>query len=438
MRCSAEAWTRAALAWRLVCAIGDEAPPWRRHCKSRTGPIDGAGTIVEHAMPDRKTKVLYIVPPTRSFAGIERVTDSICSALATEYQSDLDVSVLYTSPFEQIVGQPRPYHVILSFSDGRLDLLRRVRKTIAGGRFDLVVVPQVEATAVFWLACLGIRRRFILYLHGNPRLERRSFKASALFEVMRLLVLPRLARVFGTSPRQLDAFRSDYPSKVEHVWVANPVRSFDAPVPVPAPAIGRPVRFVTVGRFAYQKGYDILLRAFAAFCEKRGDAELALVGYGEEEPAIRSLIDELGLAGRVTIQHYPDSPAIPLSNSDVYLSGARWEGWSLAICEALRFGLPVVAFDCEFGPSDIIVDDRLGRLVPLGDTAGFVKAMVHYHDHVVSERRHAQYRIDYIDRFSLDKVVHAHARALLAADGRVETRTSAAADSLRAEPAGAS
>lgn len=389
-------------------------------------------------MPDRKTRVLYIVPPTRSFAGIERVTDSICSALATEYQSDLDVSVLYTSPFEQIVGQPRPYHVILSFSDGRLDLLRRVRKTIAGGRFDLVVVPQVEATAVFWLACLGIRRRFILYLHGNPRLERRSFKASALFEVMRLLVLPRLVRVFGTSPRQLDAFRSDYPSKVEHVWVANPVRSFDAPVPVPAPAIGRPVRFVTVGRFAYQKGYDILLRAFAAFCEKRGDAELALVGYGEEEPAIRSLIDELGLAGRVTIQHYPDSPAIPLSNSDVYLSGARWEGWSLAICEALRFGLPVVAFDCEFGPSDIIVDDRLGRLVPLGDTAGFVKAMVHYHDHVVSERRHAQYRIDYIDRFSLDKVVHAHARALLAADGRVETRTSAAADSLRAEPAGAS
>jgi glycosyltransferase involved in cell wall biosynthesis len=438
MRCSAEAWTRAALAWRLVCAIGDEAPPWRRHCKSRTGPIDGAGTIVEHAMPDRKTRVLYIVPPTRSFAGIERVTDSICSALATEYQSDLDVSVLYTSPFEQIVGQPRPYHVILSFSDGRLDLLRRVRKTIAGGRFDLVVVPQVEATAVFWLACLGIRRRFILYLHGNPRLERRSFKASALFEVMRLLVLPRLARVFGTSPRQLDAFRSDYPSKVEHVWVANPVRSFDVPVAVPAPAIGRPVRFVTVGRFAYQKGYDILLRAFAAFCEKRGDAELALVGYGEEEPAIRSLIDELGLAGRVTIQHFPDSPAIPLSNSDVYLSGARWEGWSLAICEALRFGLPVVAFDCEFGPSDIIVDDRLGRLVPLGDTAGFVKAMVHYHHHVVSERRHAQYRTDYIDRFSLDKVVHAHARALLAADGRVETRTSAAADSLRAEPAGAS
>lgn len=389
-------------------------------------------------MPNRKTRVLYIVPPTRSFAGIERVTDSICSALATEYRSELDISVLYTSPFEQIVGQPRPYDVLLSFSTGRLDLLRRIRKTVSGGRFDLVVVPQVEPTAVFWLACLGIRRRFILYLHGNPRLERRSFKASVLFEAMRFLVLPRLARIFGTSPRQLDAFRADHPSKVEHVWVPNPVRSFDMPAPAPAPAVNRPIRFVTVGRFAYQKGYDILLRAFAAFCEKREGAELALVGYGEEEPAIRALIDELDLTGRVRIEHYPDSPAIPLSNSDVYLSGARWEGWSLAICEALRFGLPVIAFDCEFGPSDILLDDRLGRLVPLGDMTGFVAAMVHYSDHVVAERRHARYRADYIDQFSLDKVVHAHARALLAADGRVEARPGAIADSLRAAPAGAS
>lgn len=361
-----------------------------------------------------KTSILYIVPPTRSFAGIERVTDSICSALAIEYAEDVTVSVLYTSPFEQIVGQKRPYNVVLSFSSGRLDLLRRVRRAIAEGGFDLVVVPQVEPTAAFWLCCLGLRRRFILYLHGNPRLERRSLMAKLLFEVMRFLVLPRLARVFGTSPRQLEAFRADYPSEVEHVWVPNPVRSFDGPAPDHGNS-GGPVRFVTVGRFAYQKGYDILLRAFAAFCCERGGAELALVGYGEEEPAIRALIDELGLAGRVTIEHYPDSPAIPLSRSDVYLSGARWEGWSLAICEGLRFGLPVVAFDCEFGPSDIILDERIGRLVALDDIASFVAAMVYYHDNVDAERRHAEYRAGYIDRFSLDKVVHAHARALLAA-----------------------
>ncbi len=365
-------------------------------------------------MSKRKITILYVVPPTRSFAGIERVTDSICSALATEYAEDVAVSVLYTSPFEQIVGHVRPYNVVLSFASGRFDLLRRVRRVVAEGRFDLVVVPQVEATAVFWLCCLGLRRRFILYLHGNPRLERRSPMAKVLFEVMRFLVLPRLTRIFGTSPRQLEAFKADYPSEVEHVWVPNPVRSFDRPTPDHRDR-GSAVRFVTVGRFAYQKGYDILLHAFAAFCRERDGAQLSLVGYGEDEPAIRTLIDQLGLSGRVTIEHYPDSPATPLSRSDVYLSGARWEGWSLAICEGLRFGLPVVAFDCEFGPSDIIVDERIGRLVALDDVAGFVAAMIYYHDNVAAERRHAEYRARYIDQFSLDKVVHAHAQALLAA-----------------------
>jgi hypothetical protein len=67
--------------------------------------------------------------------------------------------------------------------------------------------------------------------------------------------------------------------------------------------------------------------------------------------------------------------------------------------------------------------------------AGFVAAMVYYRDHAESERHHAQYRADYIDRFSLDKVVGAHARALLAAAGRVERQP---IDTVNPELAGAS
>jgi hypothetical protein len=169
-------------------------------------------------------KVLYIVPPTPSFAGIERVIDSICEALACRYPTEIQVSVLYTSAFEQIVGHRRTYEKIISLCTGRLDLLRRVRRTVSHGRFDLVVVPQVEATALFWLCCLGIPRSFVMHLHGNPRLEQRSWKARVLFALMRIVVLPRLRGVFGTSPRQLDAFREDYPSEVEQVWVLSVVR----------------------------------------------------------------------------------------------------------------------------------------------------------------------------------------------------------------------
>ena len=142
---------------------------------------------------------------------------------------------------------------------------------------------------------------------------------------------------------------------------------------------------------------------------------MSLVGFGTDEPMLRDLIRDLDLEKQVTLEHHPDSPAFPLSRSDVFLSGARWEGWSLAICEALRFGLPVVSFNCEFGPSDIIVDDKIGRLVAMDDIGSFVETMVYYYDDIEGERQHADYRARYIDKFSVETVVQVHAEALLSA-----------------------
>src|SRR5262249_36981473 len=144
--------------------------------------------------------------------------------------------------------------------------------------------------------------------------------------------------------------------------------------------------FVNVGRFCFQKGQDILLKAFSGLYKVRKNARLKIVGYGSEESSIREDIKRLDLEEAVVIEHHPNNPQPALATSDVYVSTSRWEGWSLAISEALRFGLPVVATDCEFGPSDILVDNRLGRLVTVGDTQELVEAMIYYCDNLPSER----------------------------------------------------
>ncbi|MCU4181122.1 glycosyltransferase [Bosea sp. BH3] len=359
-------------------------------------------------------KILYIVPRTQSFAGIERVIDSICDEMAGRFGDVLDVHVLYSTAYRQIADADRRYTKIIRTAPGRMNLIRNLRRLIAEEGYDLIVCPQVEPTAMLWFATLGLKRKFAMHLHGNPRLESRSRKSRIMFALMKLFVLKRLAVVLGTSSRQLAAFGADYPSDVRHVWVPNPVRRFETTQPAPRQS-DAPIRFVSVGRFDYQKGQDILLRAFAEFSKRRPGAHLSLVGFGNDEPILRGLIEELGLSASVTLEHYPDSPETPLSRSDVFLSGARWEGWSLAICEALRFGLPIVSFDCEFGPSEIIMDDRIGRLIPIGDTAAFVEAMIYYHDNITSERRHAEYRSRHVDRFSIEEVVQLHADALLSA-----------------------
>jgi glycosyltransferase involved in cell wall biosynthesis len=359
-------------------------------------------------------EVLYILPPTKTFAGIERVVDEVCSELAETY-CNIKVDVLFTSSYK---GAPafRNYNKLDEIVSGRWDLLRTVRRVVARKRYDLVVVPQVEATVLFWVACFGLGRRFVLYLHGNHKRERSHYKAEILFTLMKSWVIHRLAGVFGTSPQQLDSFRKMYPSAVRHYWVPNPVRQFESVAQRPAPT--STVNFVKVGRFSYQKGHDILLGAFAKLYARRKNVRLVLVGYGLEEPRLRAQIQALGLADVVVIEHQPHNPQAALSAADVYVSASRWEGWSLAICEALRFGLPVVATDCEFGPSDILTDARLGRLAPASDEAGLAEAMLYYCDNLDAERAEADYRRAYIDRFSAANVVQAHADALLEISGR--------------------
>lgn len=369
-------------------------------------------------------KVLYILPPTKTFAGIERVVDEVCDQMGATLAHRLVIEVLFTARYPGHAIQNRRYNTIEREVTSRTQLIRTLREVAGSGVYDLVVIPQVEATVVAWFACLGRRKPFILYLHGNPKVEARSWKARILFFLMEKIVLNRLVGVFGVAESQLEAFRTQFPSRIPHFWVPNPVRRFSslaAPTahtgPQTSEAVAcqdadRPVTYVNVGRFSYQKGQDILLRAFAKAYRSRRNIRLVLVGYGPDRDHLLTQIEALGLAGVAQIAHHPDNPQVPLAASDVYVSASRWEGWSLAICEALRMGLPVIATDCEFGPRDIIADRRLGLLVPRDDEDRIAEAMIAFHDNLAQEKAHQTFRMNYIDAFNVEKVVHDHAAAL--------------------------
>lgn len=358
-----------------------------------------------------RIKILYIQPGTSSFAGIERVVDTICSALSEKYAADFEIDVLYTSTHKNRPAGKQSYNTIDRIARNRRELVSILRSVFKSKDYGLIVVPQIEPTVICMMACLGIRRNFAMHLHGNPRLEPSHLKAKILFFLMKIYFIKRLSYVFGTSPKQLESFKAMFASKTPQYWLPNPVRKFDFPKSKPVDEVNC-VTFVNVGRFSYQKGQDILLDAFAELYKARKNVKLKVVGYGAGEAELREQIRRLELEDVVSIEHHPDNPQSALSTSDVYISTSRWEGWSLAICEALRFGLPVISTDCEFGPSDILVDKRLGLLVPVSGGDELVKAMIYYCDNLQDELSHAEYRQSFIDSFDTERVVDVHADAL--------------------------
>lgn len=132
-------------------------------------------------------------------------------------------------------------------------------------------------------------------------------------------------------------------------------------------------RILSVGSLKAQKNHHLLLRAFAAL--PRRDARLMLLGQGPEEPALRAMAAELGIADRVIFAGFHADPAPFYATADLFVLSSDYEGFGNVIVEALSFGLPVVSTDCPAGPAEILENGRYGRLTPVGDAPALTRAM---------------------------------------------------------------
>lgn len=141
---------------------------------------------------------------------------------------------------------------------------------------------------------------------------------------------------------------------------------------------------VTIGRYAYQKGYDLLLQAWADI-EKLKKLEegkevnewtLDIFGQGDQTD-YRKLMTELGIdANRCHLNGPVEDVVKVYQDSSIFVLSSRFEGFGMVLIEAMACGLPVVSFDCPAGPDEIITDGVDGLLVPSGDVHALAKKLM--------------------------------------------------------------
>jgi glycosyltransferase involved in cell wall biosynthesis len=326
-----------------------------------------------------RLRIAYFVPPSRHFAGIERVVHEIATGLARDHSAAFDVHVVFATRYDEPLLTDPPYtaHVL---DVGRLRAVATgLRRTVTAEKIDVLVTPQVEASVIAWLATRGPGAPLVVpHLHGNPRLEERdgTRRTRVAFALFRHLVARRVPGVLAVSHALRDAAAAGVAVHARRVeFVPNPVRDLTAGHPERTAHTER-FRLLAVGRLSRQKGQDILLRALAIARPDLPPTVLTLVGNGPEEDALRRLADELGITDIVDFAGYSSDPAAHFRDADCFVLASRWEGFGVVLVEALQFGLPLVAADCEFGPSDVITDDRIGTLVAPEDPTALAKGLV--------------------------------------------------------------
>jgi glycosyltransferase involved in cell wall biosynthesis len=258
-----------------------------------------------------------------------------------------------TVPFERV---PAPRDL-----DPRLAV--RVRRSVR--KADLVHTHLVHADVY---GALGARRLVSTKHNDDP------FRAGAFRFVERALAR-RASRIVAIT-RALARFQVEHvglpAEKVEviHYGLDDLPRPWGTNPPHDVPRDARVL--LAVCRLEPQKGLDVALRALPGIVAQHPDAQLVVLGEGPQRAELERLARSLGVPAHF-LGRVPDVTAW-LRRAELLVHPARWEGFGLALLEAMLAARPVVATNVSSIP-EIVVDGETGLLVPPDDAEALAVAI---------------------------------------------------------------
>ena len=163
-------------------------------------------------------------------------------------------------------------------------------------------------------------------------------------------------------------------------------------------------RVIAVGRYVYQKGFDLLLHAWKLIEQQHPDWELAIYGMGDRTP-YEQIIEELQIdRTRCHLNGSTSNIKAEYLNSSLFVFSSRFEGFGMVLIEAMACGLPVISYDCPCGPKDIVRHNEDGLLVPSGSIGSLAKAMGKMMCDVNLRQQMAKAAVKNVQRYKLDSV----------------------------------
>lgn len=256
----------------------------------------------------------------------------------------------------------------------------RLRHLIRQGVTHLIAAKE-QANLCAWLASLGTDCQVIYSRHATLECTGQRLSPRLLGWLYSLYLLGGGRAVAVSEPlaqtlsRRL-LWRRERLHTCPNAVIGDELQELaDQPPPCPLPE-----RYLlAVGRLAPEKGFDVLLEAYALASRQASLPALVIVGAGPEKDALQAQAVQLSIAAHVHFTGFLGNPYPLFRAARLFVLSSRHEGMPTALIEALALGVPVVATDCETGPRELLDQGRLGMLVrpddPRALAAGLLRAL---------------------------------------------------------------
>ena len=164
-------------------------------------------------------------------------------------------------------------------------------------------------------------------------------------------------------------------------------------------------KVIAAGRYCYQKGFDLLLRAWAIVNEKHKDWRLDIYGAGNNVE-YKNLVNTLNICQNVGINPPTDNIYAKYADASIFVFSSRFEGFGMALLEAMATKRAVVSFACPCGPKDIISDGNDGVLVTNEDIQELADKICYFIEHEEERKSMAENAKLKAMQYSVDNIMH--------------------------------
>lgn len=327
-------------------------------------------------------------------AGTERISVDVANALVEEgYKINFVLLNTNINSFFKLNPEISIYTINTSFSQ-KMKSIFRFRRWLKENKPDVVINVSFQMSIISLLACIDDRAKIITWEHFFLK------SSSVLSYLMRFIsVLMGYKLVVLT-----EEDRKSYPgflrnkicciSNFTTMNVQGKITMLDSKI------------VLTIGRLNLMKGFDLLIESWRIVSKEYPDWKLKIVGEGDDRERLEDLIVRYALSNSVEILCPTKNILSLYLDASLYVLPSRYEPFGLVMIEAKSCGLPIVAFDCLFGPKNIIRDHIDGLLVKAEDIQGLsysICSLIGNHKELEDMSKNAI--LDYESRWSKKVVI---------------------------------